>query len=82
MCISMQAGVAKMDVLNRRRRGEAKTIREMELEQSHPTQEYSSAMFSHISIVAAFLAMFIAVLALVLPRLGQLPLRYVSHESS
>ncbi|KAI7485600.1 hypothetical protein KC351_g3887 [Hortaea werneckii] len=82
MCISMQAGDAKMGVLNRRRRGEAKTIREMELEQSHPTQECSSAIFSHISIVAAFCAMFIAVLALVLPGLGQLPPRYVSHERS
>ncbi|KAI7196319.1 hypothetical protein KC316_g4131 [Hortaea werneckii] len=34
MCISMQSGDVKMGVLNRRRRGEAKTIREMELEQN------------------------------------------------
>ncbi|RMY82529.1 hypothetical protein D0861_07851 [Hortaea werneckii] len=80
MCISMQAGDAKMDVLNRRRRGEARTIREMELEQSHQIEEPVSAIFSHINIVAAFCAMFIAMLALVLPRLGQSPLQLVLHE--
>ncbi|KAI6841561.1 hypothetical protein KC332_g6115 [Hortaea werneckii] len=80
MCISMQAGDAKMDVLNRRRRGEARTIREMELEQSHQTEETSSTIFSHISIVAAFCAIFLAMLALALPRLGQSPLQYVLHE--
>ncbi|KAK4952141.1 hypothetical protein LTR10_010061 [Elasticomyces elasticus] len=33
MCLSLQAGDAKMDILNRRRRGEPKTIRELQDEQ-------------------------------------------------
>ncbi|KAK5735281.1 hypothetical protein LTR17_008288 [Elasticomyces elasticus] len=33
MCLSLQAGDAKMDILNRRRRGEPKTFRELQDEQ-------------------------------------------------
>lgn len=62
MCISMQAGDAKMDVLRRRGRGEPKTIREMELERLGKPQDRKLHVLG-----AAFLgAIFAAVTALVL----------------
>lgn len=75
MCISMQSGDVKMGVLNRRRRGEARTIREMELEQDLQADKDFPAIFGHIDMTVAFCAIFFAVLALVLPMLGRWPLQ-------
>ncbi|RMX73505.1 hypothetical protein D0869_13535 [Hortaea werneckii] len=82
MCISMQSGDVKMGVLNRRRRGEAKTIREMELEQNLQAGKPYPAILGDVNMAVAFCAIFFAVLALVLPRLARWPLQYVSDDRS
>lgn len=62
MCISLQAGVAKMGVLNRRGRGEPKTIRELEEEQMlmQPTSSSSVRGITKIFAVCAILSVLLA----------------------
>ncbi|KAK3615133.1 hypothetical protein LTR56_026782 [Elasticomyces elasticus] len=75
MCLSLQAGDAKMGILNRRRRGEPKTIRELQDEQDLTTRPRQDGdwivkvftnTFAHLALVAIFAAPFAS--AIVIPR--------------
>ncbi|EMC91064.1 hypothetical protein BAUCODRAFT_313702 [Baudoinia panamericana UAMH 10762] len=71
MCISMQVGDAKMAVLNRRRRGEAKTIRELELEVARTAKRPADAVdvglygrggMTLFAVLALVMALFVALM--------------------
>lgn len=74
MCISMEAGDAKLAVLNRRRRGEPKAIHELEQEQHRSTNGVPWRL-EQVTVRAALCGLFLALLVWLLvvrPQLGLL----------
>jgi hypothetical protein len=70
MCISLQAGDAKMTVLNRRRRGQPKAIEQLEKEYRAQVKTGSPTKFMLVSWAAVGVATLVALLAWALASSG------------